>query len=106
MERCGWRIGARRDRRSTGQLSRVLAHQDRDAVGPWSAAAGALEHAEIGAPGANCVAILVGKHAGELMQMSEIVNGPCREKLGSRYRSQGRVFASPGEVLRLEIQSF
>jgi hypothetical protein len=39
-----------------------------------------LQHAKIAAPRADCVTILVGHHAGQLVQMSEVVNGPgCQE---------------------------
>ena len=43
---------------------------------------GTLQHAQIDAPRTDCITILVGHHAGELMQMSEVMNGPCCEKLG------------------------
>jgi hypothetical protein len=48
----------------------------------------------------------MGHYAGELMQMSEVVNGPCCEKLRKSYRSEGRMLSSPGEILRLQVQSF
>ena len=42
--------------------------------------AGTLQDAEVGAPRADQVTILVGHDAGELMEMSEIVNGPGGQK--------------------------
>jgi hypothetical protein len=72
-------------------------------TGSRSAVACALQHAEIDAPGTDCIAILMGYHAGELMQMSEVVNGPCCEKLRQGYCSQGCMGSSPGQVFRLEV---
>ena len=58
---------------------------------------GTLQHAQIGAPRTDCVAILVGHHAGQLMHMSKIVNGPGRQKLRERYHSQRRMPSSPAK---------
>lgn len=40
----------------------------------------AFQHAQVGAPRSDRLAILVGHHAGQLMQMSEVVSCPCRKK--------------------------
>ena len=45
-----------------------------------SAVTGTPQHAKIRAPRTDCISILVGHHAGQLMHMSEIVYGPCRKK--------------------------
>ena len=46
-----------------------------------SAVTGTPQHAKIRAPRTDCISILMGHHAGQLMHMSEIVYGPCRKKL-------------------------
>ena len=46
-----------------------------------SAVAGALQHAEVDAPGADGLAILVGHDARDLMEVGEIVDGPGGEEL-------------------------
>lgn len=45
-----------------------------------------LQHAQMIPPGTDGVAVLVGHHAAQLMQMSEVVNGPCRQKLRLKQR--------------------
>jgi len=39
----------------------------------------AVQHTQVGAPRTDCVAILVGHHARQLMQMSKVVDCPCRQ---------------------------
>ncbi len=68
--------------------------------------AGTLQHAQVGAPRADCVTILVGHHARYLMQMREVMNSPCRQEFGERHRSQFWMRSVAGQVLRLQIQSF
>jgi hypothetical protein len=46
----------------------------------WSAVTGTPQHAKIRAPRTDCISILMGHHAGQLMHMSEVVHGPCRKK--------------------------
>jgi hypothetical protein len=69
-----------------------------------SAVAGALQHAEVDAPGADCLAILVGHDAGELMEMGEVVDGPGGEQLRECYGAEGGMASWAGKVVRLEIE--
>ena len=63
-----------------------------------------LQHAQINAPGAYCVTVLVGHHAGQLMQVSEIVDCPCSQQLRQRHPSQRRMFPPPDQISRLQVQ--
>lgn len=65
---------------------------------------GALQYAEVDAPGADRFAILVGHYARELMQVREIVDSPSGEQLLQRYRAEGWMLSPPSEVLRLQIE--
>ena len=47
----------------------------------------ALQDAQICAPGADRFAVLVSHYTGYLMQVGQIMNGPCCEKLTQHYRS-------------------
>ena len=38
------------------------------------------------------------------MQVGEVVNGPRRQKLGQRHRSEGWMRASAREILRLQVE--
>jgi hypothetical protein len=80
------------DRKST--LNQVL----RGAV------AGALEDAEVDAPGADGGAVLIGHHARELMQVGQVMCGPGGEKLGKSDGAEGRVAAAEVEVYLLEVE--
>src|SRR5258708_6767119 len=68
------------------------------------AVTGTLQHAQIGAPRADCITILVGHHARYLMQMREVMNGPCRQEFGERHRSKFRMHSVARQVFRLQIQ--
>jgi hypothetical protein len=68
------------------------------------AVAGAVEDAEVVAPGADGLAILVGEDAGELMEMREVVDGPGGEELGESDDAEGRMAAAEGEVSRADIE--
>ena len=56
---------------------------------------GALQDTEVDAPGSDGFAVLVGHEAGELVEVSEIVDGPGGEELAKRYRPEGGVAAAP-----------
>ena len=66
--------------------------------------AGALEHAEIGAPGTYRVAVLVSHDSRDLVKMSEVMNGPGGEKLGQSDHSEGWVSSCAFEILLLQVQ--
>lgn len=68
------------------------------------AVAGALQHAQVDAPGADCLAILVGHDAGELMEVGEIVDGPGGEKLRESDDAECGMGSAASEVVWLEIQ--
>jgi hypothetical protein len=68
------------------------------------AVAGALEHAEVGAPWANGFAILMGHDPGELVQMSQVMSGPGRQVLGESHWSEGGMAPTAVEIRWLEIQ--
>ena len=55
----------------------------------WGAVAVAVEDAEVGAPWTDGVVILVSHDAGELMEMGEVVGGPCGEELRQRHGAEG-----------------
>ena len=50
--------------------------------------AGALEDTEVGGPGADGFTVLVGQCAGDLVDVGEVVDGPCREELGEGDRAK------------------
>lgn len=66
--------------------------------------AGALEDAKVDRPGTDCVAILVGHNAGELMEVGEVVDGPGGEELGQRYGAEGGMSSGAGKVFGLEVE--
>jgi hypothetical protein len=68
------------------------------------AVASALEDAEVGAPGADGFAVLVGQNSGDLVEVSQVMSGPGGEKLGESDYTEGRVAAGAREVLLAEIQ--
>ena len=59
---------------------------------------GALEHAEVGALRAHCVTVLVGHYPGDLVEMSQVVDGPGCEELREGDRSKGGVASAAVEV--------
>ena len=73
--------------------------------GASGAVAGTLEDAEIDAPRADRIAILVREDARDLMQMGQIVNGPRGEQLRKRNCAEGRMAPAAIKVSRLQIQS-
>jgi hypothetical protein len=68
------------------------------------AVTGALEDAEIDAPGTDGFAVLVGHEAGELMKVGEVMDGPGGQELAESDRAEGGVAAAAVEIGRLEIQ--
>lgn len=66
--------------------------------------AGALEDAEVDAPRAHGIAVLVGHDPGELMQMREVVADPSGEKLRERHRAESGMCAAAGQVFELEAK--
>src|SRR6266550_374791 len=64
-----------------GNVSPIAAEAPAELDCLRSAMTSTLQHAQISAPRTDRVTILVGHHAGQLMHMSEVVNGPCRQKL-------------------------
>jgi putative transposase len=69
-----------------------------------SAMTSTVKHPQIVAPRPDCVAILVGHHARYLMDMSEVVNGPCRHEFRQRHHPQRWMLSSPRPVFGLQIQ--
>jgi len=65
---------------------------------------GALEDTEINAPGTDGFAILVGHEAGELVEVSKVVDRPSGEELAESYRPEDGVAAAAVEIWRLNIQ--
>ena len=61
----------------------------------------AKQDAQIGAPGTDNFAVLVSQYTGYLMQVSKIMNGPCRQKLRQRHCPEGRMFSPPGQICLL-----
>jgi hypothetical protein len=64
----------------------------------------ALEHAEVGVPWANGVAVLVRHDAGYLVQMGEVVDGPCGEELRERDCSEGWMLSWAGKIAGLQVK--
>jgi hypothetical protein len=58
----------------------------------------ALQDAEKAAPWAYRFAVLCGQKPGELMQMGQVVRGPCGEKLGQSYGAKAGMDAAAFEV--------
>jgi hypothetical protein len=48
--------------------------------------------------------ILVSHHAGNLVQVGQIVHGPCRKQLRECYGAERRVQASRAEIVGLQVQ--
>jgi hypothetical protein len=65
---------------------------------------GALQDAQIDAPGTDGFAILVGHEAGELVEVGEVVDSPSGEELAEGYRPEGGMAATTVEIGRLNIQ--
>lgn len=63
-----------------------------------SAMAGTVQDAEINAPRTHGFTILVSHHAGQLMEMREIVDCPGRQKFPERDRTKRGMRPSPCEV--------
>ena len=62
----------------------------------WGAVTVALQHAEVDAPGAYGVAVLVGHDTGYLVQMREVVGGPGGEELREIDCAEGWMFSWAG----------
>jgi hypothetical protein len=66
--------------------------------------AGALQHSKVYTPRTDGLAVLVGQNSGDLVQMSQVMNGPGGQQLRQSNRSKGRMPSTPLEVLWPEIQ--
>ena len=64
----------------------------------------ALQDAKVCAPGTHVLAVLVSHDTGYLMQVVQIMNGPCCEKLRQRHRPQSRMLSAAGQIFLLQIQ--
>ena len=62
----------------------------------------ALEHAEVDAPWAYGVTILAGHDSGDLVQVGEVMGGPCGKELRERYWAEGWMLSWQGEILGLQ----
>src|SRR5437868_2775173 len=62
------------------------------------------QHTQKRAPWTDCITILVSHDPRQLMQMSEVVNGPCREQLRKRDHPQRRMQSASRQVFRLQSQ--
>src|SRR6516164_3100902 len=65
--------------------------------------AGALQHAEILAPGADALAVLVGEDARDLVQMGHVVSRPGREQLRHGNRAERGMQSAALEIARLQV---
>ena len=65
--------------------------------------AGALQHAEILAPGADGLAVLVSEKARDLVQMGHVVSRPGREQLRQGDRAERGVQSAALEIARLQV---
>ncbi len=63
-----------------------------------------LQHAQVSAPRPDEGTILMRHDAGQLMQVSKVVNRPGREKFRQRYDSKGRMGSSPMHVCLLQVE--
>ena len=66
---------------------------------------GAAENAEVGAPRAYGIAILMRENAGDLVQMGQVVNGPGGEKLRESDHAERGMASAAVKVQRLQIES-
>ena len=66
--------------------------------------ADALEHAEICAPRTDGIAVLVSHNPRDLVQMSQVVNGPTCQVLRESHRPEGRMSSTALEVFWPQIQ--
>lgn len=64
----------------------------------------AVEDAEVGGPGADIVAELVGEGAGELVEVGEVVRGPGGEQVAEGNFPEGRVDGGACEVGGLQVK--
>ena len=69
------------------------------------AVGGAVEDAEIGAPWADGIAVLIGKYAADLVQVGQIVNSPGGEQLRKRDGAKRRMASATIKVAGIQIQS-
>src|ERR1700728_2376547 len=67
------------------------------------AVAVAFEHAEMSAPGADGLAVLVGHDSCNLVEMSQIVGGPGGQQLRESDGSEVGMLSAAFEILRLQI---
>lgn len=66
--------------------------------------ASALEDAEVSAPWADGFAVLVRHDSGELVEMGQVMSGPCGEKLGESDHAEGGVMAAESQIFLAETQ--
>jgi hypothetical protein len=67
------------------------------------AVAGAFEYAEVGAPRAHGVAVLVSHDSRDLVEMGQVVDGPGGEELGEGDHSEGWVSSCAFQILLLQV---
>ena len=67
------------------------------------AVSGALHDAEVGAPWADGVAVLMGHDPRELVEVREVVHRPGGEKLGESDGSEGGMMTATVEILRAQV---
>jgi hypothetical protein len=63
-----------------------------------------LEDAEVDAPRADRLAVLMGHNTGDLVEMREVMDGPSGEELREGDRTEGRMMAASSQVLGVEMQ--
>jgi len=66
--------------------------------------AAAMEDSEVGAPGADSITVLVGHNPGDLVEMSQVMNDPGRQKLRQSDYTKGGMAPTALEVRWLKIQ--
>ena len=59
----------------------------------------AMQNAQICVPATDSFTVLVSHYTGDLMQVTKIMNGPCRQKLRQRHCPQGGMFSLAGQIL-------
>lgn len=64
----------------------------------------AAQHSEISAEWTHGLAILMGHHPRNLMQMGQVVSGPGGQQFGKSNHSEDRMFRAHREVTWLQIQ--
>src|ERR1035438_7639155 len=63
----------------------------------------AMHYAEVLAPGTNCVAVLIGQDARDLVQVSQVVRCPGGQQLRQGDAAKRGMLSALGKVCRLEV---